>query len=207
MDEAQARAWVGAADVPRGTIERLERLVALVEHEARIHNLIAPSTMPTIWSRHIVDSLQLLALARPDRWLDIGTGAGFPGLAIAVASDRAMTLAEPRSLRADFLARSAAALGLSERVTIHAGRVESLSAPPFAVVSARAVAPLPRLFAAAAAVADRTTTWLLPKGRGASAELAEARAAWQGEFELVPSITDPAAAIVVARDVRPRTRR
>ncbi len=207
MDEAEARAWIEAADVPRGTIKRLEQLVALVRDEAETHNLIAPSTMSAIWARHIVDSLQLLALAPPGRWLDVGTGAGFPGLAVAAASDRRMTLAEPRALRAAFLARSVATLGLAARVTVHAGRAESLSGSPFAVVSARAVASLPRLFAAAAAVADRTTTWLLPKGRGALAELAEARGAWQGDFALVPSITDPAAAIVVARAVRPRTRR
>jgi 16S rRNA (guanine527-N7)-methyltransferase len=187
-------------------MDRLGKLVDLVREEAGRQNLIARSTLDTLWSRHLVDSLQLLRLAPEGPWLDIGTGAGFPGLAIAVASDRPVTLAEPRARRVQFLAAAAEALGIADRVTIHAGRVETLPRRSFAVISARAVAALPQLFAMAHPLSDADTVWLLPKGRSAADELAAAAALWHGEMRLEPSLTDPAAAIVVARDLRPRTR-
>jgi 16S rRNA (guanine527-N7)-methyltransferase len=206
MTEDEARAWIAELDVPRGTTDRLERLVTLVQSEQVTQNLVARSTLAHLWSRHVVDSLQLLALAPDGPWLDIGSGAGFPGLVVAAASMRTVTLAEPRTKRARFLVETALALGMGDRVAVHAGRVEMLPATsPFAVVSARAVAGLSDLFAMAGRHVDRETTWLLPKGRSAAEELAAARRTWQGEMRLVPSLTDPQASIVVARDLSRRT--
>lgn len=207
MTEEEARAWIIQADVSRETFERLDQLADLVREEAGRQNLVSRSTLDQLWARHIVDSVQLLALAPAGRWLDIGSGAGFPGLVIAAASERLVTLAEPRALRADFLRRAAASLGIEQRVIVHAGKVETLPVGHlFEIISARAVAPATDLFWMSAAVANHATVWLLPKGRTAAGELATARETWQGEFRLVPSVTDPAAAIIVARDIRPRTR-
>lgn len=186
----------------------LARFVGMLQAETARQNLIAPSTEQRIWSRHIVDSAQLLDYALPGSWLDVGTGAGFPGVVIALLSERPVHLVEPRARRAAFLRTVVEQLDLASHVDVHACNVQSCrSDKPFAMVSARAVASLPVLFGAAQHVADANTTWLLPKGRSAAAELEAARATWQGDFRLVPSITDPESAIVVARNVRPRKAR
>lgn len=186
----------------------LDRFVALLAGEAERQNLIARSTFDRIWQRHIVDSLQLLDHAPAGSWADVGSGAGFPGLVVAIASRRPVTLIEPRTKRAGFLRDVTATLALEDRVRVCTATAQAMpAASPHAVISARAVAPLPELFAAAHRLADAATTWLLPKGRSAAEELAAARLTWQGDFALVPSITDPRASIVVARAVRPRNRR
>jgi 16S rRNA (guanine527-N7)-methyltransferase len=179
----------------------------MVADEAERQNLVARSTLAELWNRHMVDSLQLLTLAAPGDWLDIGSGGGFPGLAIACVIDGPVTLAEPRTKRATFLQEAALRLSLGDRVRVHPGRVETLVARPFGVVSARAVAALPDLFAMALHLADRGSRWLLPKGRSAADELALARQTWQGDMRLVPSLTDPQASIVVARDVHRKSGR
>lgn len=210
MNEIEARAWLSARNVPRETYRRLEQLVELVQREAAQQNLVAHSTLAEIWQRHVVDSAQLidLAPARAGRWIDIGTGAGFPGIVVGLLWPGSVQCIEPRTLRADFLRNLVAELDLGDRTTIIAMRAESAHpAGPCDVISARAVAPLGDLFRSAHHLTTRATTWLLPKGRRAAEELAEARRTWQGDFRLVPSITDPAASIVVARDVRPRTGR
>ena len=112
-----------------------------------------------------------------------------------------MRLIEPRRKRADFLLFCVAELGLAEVEVVQA-RAESVAAPPAATITARAVAPLDALFAAAEHLADAATRWVLPKGRNAQSELAKARDSWHGDFRLVASVTDSAAAIVVAQGVR-----
>ena len=201
MTEEEARAWA-AERFDGQEVARLERMAALVAEEATRQNLIAPSTLPTIWSRHLVDSLQLVDLAPVDgAWLDIGTGGGFPGLAIACVRDTAVHLVEPRRKRADFLAQAADALGLPH-VVVHASKVESVDARA-KTVSARAVAGVAALVEAARHVASRDTVWLLPRGRVDEAELADlpqhARV-----FHVEQSITDPDSKIVVLRGVRGR---
>jgi 16S rRNA (guanine527-N7)-methyltransferase len=203
MTEDEARRWiVERFGVSRETL--LARLVEEVRVEAGQQNLIASSTLDAMWARHIVDSAQLLTLAegREGDWLDIGTGAGFPGLVIGCLRDAPITLCEPRRRRAAFLARTAERLDLAH-VTVAAYKVERLSgARP--IVSARAVASLDALFAAAAAVSDRETWWVLPKGRSAREEVEAARKTWHGSFHVEQSITDPHSHIVVASGVRRR---
>ena len=151
MTEQDARDWV-AARFDAAAIDRLARLAAIVVAESDRQNLIARSTLDQIWSRHIVDSLQLLGHAHPGRWLDIGSGAGFPGLAVAAAEPhRPMILVEPRRLRADYLRQAALSLGLSN-VEVIAAKVESVREKA-QVISARAVARIAALFAAACRVA------------------------------------------------------
>jgi 16S rRNA (guanine527-N7)-methyltransferase len=112
-------------------------------------------------------------------------------------------LAEPRIKRATFLRETAEALGIADRVQVAASRVETAPIEaPVSVVSARAVAALPALFAMAARHVTKNTLWLLPKGRSAADEVAEAAREWQGDLRLVPSLSDPDSAIVVARAMR-----
>ena len=203
MTEADARIWL-EAHVPRGALAQLEDLVEIVRASSTKQNLIAATTLDSLWARHVVDSMQLLALAPTlCQWLDIGTGAGFPGLAIACARPAEMVLVEPRRLRANFLADAAEALGL-RNVEVIANKIERVADIEPAIISARAVAPLDRLFASAHHLAGKDTIWLLPKGAKAHEELAAAKRSWQGDFRLVPSITDAAASIVVAQHVRRR---
>ena len=207
MTEIEARERV-AADVPRETLAKIERFIALLLQASQHQNLISAATIATIWQRHILDSVQLLPLVPAAcTWLDIGTGAGFPGVIVALASDHAVTLLEPRGRRASFLRQAVEELGLNARVGVAAKRAEQLASQPFAVISARAVAPLATLFNIAAHLADTQTSWVLPKGRSAALDVAAAAEIWHGRFTLVPSVTDPDAAIVVARSVRPKEAR
>jgi 16S rRNA (guanine527-N7)-methyltransferase len=193
--------------VPRETQERLSRLKALVLEEATRQNLVAASSIPQFEQRHIDDSLQLLPHIAAGAMLDIGSGAGFPGLVLACCRTDPVHLVEPRAKRAAFLASAVDALGIADHTHVHKCAVERLRIDPVATITARAVAALPALFAMAAHLADSTTRWVLPKGRTASTELEEAKGSWQGVFRLIPSATDPEAAIVLAEAVRRRMSR
>lgn len=201
MTEEEARLWVRASfGVSRETL--LAEFTKLIVEENRRQNLIAPSTVGGLWSRHIVDSAQLMTLTdrRSGPWLDVGTGGGFPGFVIGCLSDEPIILCEPRRRRAEFLHQSAVRLGLSH-VRVEQCRVESLPAQIFSVISARAVAALPGLFEAARHVSDRATVWLLPKGKTAREEVAAARKTWHGTFHVEQSLTQSDSLIVVARGV------
>ena len=208
MDEAEARAWVEREyDVPRETMERLDQFAALLRDESCRHNLISKATLDSIWARHIADSAQLLRFAdSPERaWLDLGSGAGFPGLIVAALHRGPVTLVEERRLRAEFLQRAAAVLQVD--VEIAAARVERMAPRPFDVISARAFAPLPKLLELGTAFSTIKTVWILPKGKNAATELAALDSSWQGDFRLEPSLTDPEAEIIVATGVRRRPKR
>ena len=193
-------------DVSRETFVKLERFAELLIDENQRQNLIAPNSEGELWERHILDGAQLLGLAeREGAWLDIGSGPGLPGLVIAILGGRPMTLNEPRKLRADFLRNVISDLGLAD-VEVAECKVERLSGK-FDVITARAVAPLGRLFGMAWHLAHSETKWVLPKGERAQSELDEAREAWQGRFRLVPSQTHPASAIVIAEGVKRRGKR
>ena len=206
MDEEGARAWLrDRLCVSRETMDGLDRYVSLLRDESAHQNLIARSTLDPVFARHIVDSAQLVAHAPcGGHWLDLGSGAGLPGLVIAILTGAPVTLVESRRLRIDWLVRAAQALDLPH-VVVEGRRLEQLPAFPAAVITARAFAPLDRLFALAHRFSTPATRWVLPKGRGAAEELASTRRSWHGRFELVPSVTDPASAILLAEDVRPKT--
>ncbi len=200
MTEAEAQAWLEAHGwwtSPAG--DRLRQLAALVLAEADRQNLISAASREAIWSRHIVDSAQLLPMSAPGSeglWLDLGTGAGFPGLVIACLRDAPMKLIEVRPLRVAFLRHCAEALGLPH-VEVISGKVEQARfGEPAAVISARAYAPMDRLLASAHHLADENTIWLLPKGRKSEMELELARRDWQAVFHVEQSLTDPESRIV-----------
>ncbi|HZF94849.1 MAG TPA: 16S rRNA (guanine(527)-N(7))-methyltransferase RsmG [Allosphingosinicella sp.] len=208
MTEDEARTWVEQAlDVPRETMARLDEFASLLRSENESQNLVSRATLGELWQRHIVDSAQLLRSApSPEAsWIDLGTGAGFPGLIVAALHQGAVTLVEERRLRIDFLTRAAALLGVSERTQIIGRKVERIDRRVFDVISARAFAPLPKLLELGSRFSTNKTRWILPKGRNARSELEAALTTWQGDFRIEPSLTDPDAGIIVAEGVRRKT--
>ena len=207
MDEAAARRWlVDHCDVSRETLGRLQDFINLLADENERQNLVSRATMDAVWTRHIVDSAQLLRLAPTGEatWLDLGTGAGFPGLIVALLHGGPVTMVEERKKRIDFLERAAAVLGVGNRCSIVASKVERMPPRPFDVISARAFAPLERLLTLGEPFTRSETRWVLPKGRNAKSELEAAESSWQGVFRIEPSITDAEAGIIVAEQVRRR---
>src|SRR5262249_50738078 len=204
--------------VSRETLQRLDRFVALLLTWQRTTSLVAPSTVPLLWMRHVADSLQLLDLAPEARvWVDLGAGGGFPGLVIACAlADRPgahIHLIESNTKKAAFLRE---AQRLTETpASVHAARIEDFVASfkgPADVVTARAVAPLKSLLDKCFPLLGKSGAMgLFPKGQNAELELKQAREsrtakAWTMNATLVPSGTDPAGRIIVIRDVeRART--
>lgn len=212
MSEAEAtvQEWlITRSNVSRETLEQLSSYVALLTDEAGRQNLVATSTLPSVWDRHIRDSAQLfgLAEAEPARWIDLGSGAGLPGVVLAILGAPHVTLVESRRLRFRFLERAVEALALGGRVRVAGMALDKLDTERFDAITARAFAPLDKIFSVAARFSGASTQWILPKGKTAREELAAARKAWQGEFDIVASETDPDAGIVLARNVKPRRAR
>lgn len=201
-NEAEAREFVGK--IPGANAEafdRLEKLAAMLIEENSVQNLVAAASLEHVWQRHIADSLQLLdyvprETSRP--WLDLGTGAGFPGLAIAcVLPETCMLMVESRARRIDWLLRACESLGV-KRAEVIGSRLELMESRKCSVISARAFAPLPRLLDLSARFSTPDTIWLLPKGRSARQELQEL-SGWQHMFHVEQSKTDPDAGIIVGQ--------
>lgn len=198
--------------VSRETLDRLSTYAALLEKWQTAINLVAPKTLPDLWARHFLDSAQLLALAPPGvkRWLDLGSGGGFPGLVIAALGVETVHLVESDQRKGAFLREAARAMGVP--ATLHVKRIEAVEpaalhqamggAPE--VISARALAPLEALLPLAHRLAGPETVYLLPKGRQAGDELTAARRYWTiAALEQLPSQTDAEANILRIRGLQP----
>lgn len=205
-DEEQARAFCAGLTDSDG-IARLERLAAMVVEENARQNLIAKASESGIWVRHLADSAQLLrhvsrgteilSRTKTAPWLDLGTGAGFPGLVIAaLRPDLHVVLVESRKKRIDWLTRAAAELGLVKCRT-EGRRLEHVDSFDAAIISARAFAPLPKLFVLSARFSTQDTLWLLPKGRSAVQEVASLPPEVAELFHVEHSVTDSEAGIVI----------
>ncbi|MGH6632366.1 MAG: 16S rRNA (guanine(527)-N(7))-methyltransferase RsmG [Sphingopyxis sp.] len=199
-NEDAARAWIGEAFEPTaGQWKQLERFIELLIAESAQQNLIASSTIPTMWVRHIADSAQLLPFDIRDGdglWIDLGSGAGLPGLVVAILSARPILLVESRKRRCDFLRTVAAELGLANVEVVEAP-LERIETRPAASISARAFAPLDKLLDLSARFSTESTRWLLPKGRNAVKELALLPQPWQRMFHVEQSRTDAESQILV----------
>ncbi len=201
-------------DVSRETCARLEAYIALLTRwNARI-NLVAPATIETAWTRHVADSAQLFNLApvSASSWIDLGSGAGLPGLPVAaLAAEKSpglhVTLVESDTRKAAFLATAAREMGLD--VTVEPRRIEVLPARCYDVVSARALARLDRLCALAHRFSVRHTgpgtVFLFPKGARLDSELTAATAHWHIRAERIASRTDPEATVLRILELEPRT--
>lgn len=190
-------AFQAETGVSRETLDRLQRYAeALVRWQARI-NLVAPATLPDLWRRHMLDSAQLLPLvpAGARRLIDLGSGAGFPGLVLAILGVPEVHLVEADSRKCAFL-REAARLAGAATATVHNRRIESMPAAAYDVVTARALAPLPDLLKLARRFAGPGTVYLFPKGRGLAEELIKAPETATMRPDRIASRTDPGAAIL-----------
>jgi len=195
--------------VSRETQKRLELFVDLLLKWQQITNLIAPSTIPNIWTRHVADSLQLLDLV-PDAkvWVDFGSGSGFPAIPIACVLAETpgaqVHLVESNGKKAAFLREAARITGAPAQV--HAERVEKYilaAVNSVDVVSARALAPLKTLCDQAFPLIERGAIGLFPKGLDVAAELTEAAKYWNIKATTVASKTSPEGCIVIVRSLKP----
>lgn len=207
MNEEDAEAWIRdrfGDEVHARIADFVAAVVAETEHQ----NLIAKSTLDAIWWRHVIDSAQLIGLAdrRDGLWIDIGTGAGFPGMVVALTRRTPTVLIEPRRKRAAFLSAYAAERGAATYVTVVAEKAERVAHPAWkaAVISARAVASVGEILAMSQHLGDLDTQYLLHRGRSVDDELEKTAAGWHGMFHVERSVTDPESGIIVATQVRPR---
>ena len=205
--ESEAREYV-AQLCDTAAMERLEQFAkALIEENAQ-QNLISKPSEAQIWQRHIADSAQLLehvaatgtGQAWKGDWLDLGTGAGFPGIVIAaMRPDCSVVLVESRKRRIEWLERMVRELDLP-KTRVEGCRLEAIEPFPTAIISARAFAPLPKLLRLSAPLSTKSTRFILPKGRKARQELEELPAPSRTMFHVKHSVTDAEAGIIVSRD-------
>jgi len=195
------QAFQAAAHVSRETLERLERYAALLKHWQRAVNLVAASTLPDLWRRHMLDSAQLLDLVpqRPCRLADLASGAGFPGLVLAIMGVGEVELIESDARKCAFLREAIRATGAPARV--HHGRIEQVRDGSFDVVTARALAPLSELLGYAQALLAPGGVALFLKGRRLEEELTEARKAWKMILERFASASAPGGSILRIREI------
>lgn len=198
-DHARERV-LAAYDVSRETTAALDLYVEQLTRWQTIKNLVGPSTLSEVWSRHVADALQLLSLApTAKRWVDLGSGAGIPGLILAIAGRGQgihVTLIESNARKCAFLTEAARLTGAP--ATIRNARIEAVigTLGEVDVVCARALASLEQLLDWSGPVLKSGTIGLFPKGRDVQAELTQASARWTVTYDLVPSRTDPDARIV-----------
>jgi 16S rRNA (guanine527-N7)-methyltransferase len=191
--------------VSRETEERLDRFVELLLTWQKTTHFISPNTIPTLWTRHVADSLQLLDLAPSARlWVDLGSGGGFPGVVIACALAETpgakVHLVESNTRKAAFLREAARVTGAP--AVVEAMRIEKFVANFAAipdVVTARALLPFKSLLDHSFSILSRGTLGLFPKGQDVAAELTQAAKYWNIDYTLAPSRTDSLARIVVVR--------
>ena len=206
--ESDKKRALALTPVSRETEQRLLMFVEALLLGQQKQNLVGSSTLPLIWTRHISDSLQLVALAPDARvWVDFGSGAGFPGIPIACAlADEPGTmihLVESVGKKANFLCEVVRALALPAQV--HQERVEKFGescAETVHVVTARALAPLKVLCDQAFPLIAKGAAGLFPKGQDVASELTEAAKYWRLQASTVPSVTSPGSSIVVVRGLQ-----
>jgi 16S rRNA (guanine527-N7)-methyltransferase len=198
-------------DVSRETIAALDLYVELLLKWQKTINLIAPSTLPTIWTRHVLDSAQIADLGAMHRyWADLGSGAGFPGLVIALLQqsrnhDSLVHLVESDRRKASFLAEAGRVTGAP--VMIHPNRIEAVVAKltgRVTAVTARALAPLEKLLALAEPLLTTGADGFFPKGQALESEVEQALVPFEFDMQVVPSRSEPTGKIALLRNLRRR---
>ncbi|MGL4285389.1 MAG: 16S rRNA (guanine(527)-N(7))-methyltransferase RsmG [Phreatobacter sp.] len=209
MDEAERAAAMAGVAVSRETMERLALYVELLRRWNPTKNLVAPATLAQVWTRHIADCLQLVTFVPEGRiWVDLGSGAGLPGLVIAAVlaeqPGARIHCVESKLGKAAFLREATRIMKVP--ATIHAARIEDVVGDwsgPVDVVTARALAPLSDLVAMSHDLLKTGAMGLFLKGQDVARELTEAAKYWTLDPVLTPSATDPQARIVTLRSAAP----
>jgi len=188
-------------DVSRETLGRLKIYVDLLARWQTRINLVGPDTMGDVWRRHILDSVQVARLVPPpaETIADLGSGAGLPGLVMAILLEKPVHLIESVGKKASFLQEAARATGAP--ATVHKRRIEAVQPFMADVVTARALAPLERLLGYAHRFATDNTIFLFPKGTRAEEELTEAQKNWTMQVMRHPSVTFGDGVILEIRDL------
>ncbi len=198
-----AKAFGRQTNVSCETLLKLEAYAALLVKWQRSVNLVSAATLPDLWRRHFLDSAQLAPLiqaANPaPRCADIGTGAGFPGMVLAIMGVGSWTLIDSDRKKLTFLQEAARITGVS--VKLLPSRLEAVEGVIADIVTARALAPLGKLLGYAAPLLADGGSAIFLKGKDADAELTEARKSWTFRVRTVPSVTDTEAKIVQIQDV------
>lgn len=210
LDKAIAAGARAGVAVSRETAERLALYVALLRQWNPAKNLVSASTLDAVWDRHVADCLQLAALSPARHWVDMGSGGGLPGLILAaILAERGGTIhcVESKLGKAAFLREAARQMQVP--ATIHAARIEAVmedwpAGRPVEVVTARALAPLPKLLSLSKSLLKKGALGLFPKGQDAANELTDAAQYWIFNHDLRPSVTDSAARIVLITDLAER---
>ncbi|SFR53951.1 16S rRNA m(7)G-527 methyltransferase [Yoonia tamlensis] len=197
---------LGGANVSRETIDRLQEFANLVRKWTVKINLISPSTVETLWERHIIDSAQIYASAPNsfEKWVDIGSGGGFPGIVVAIIGkekqpDAEFVLIESDLRKATFLRTAIRELRIP--ATVIADRIEVAPPQDADIVSARALSTLSTLLPYVDRHLNPAGIAILHKGKKASEEVAAARDNWRFALEDSPSLTDPHAQILVVKGI------
>lgn len=198
LTEPEARSFVEAR-CSEVSLKLIDSFVGMLKQANQSQNLVSPQSLDSIWLRHIADSAQLLdhVPRETGNWMDIGTGAGLPGLVLAIINpNRHYVLVEPRKLRVQWLSFAVSELQLSNCTVLGSdiAKVESFESD---VISARAVASLQQLIALSARFSTTTTRWVLPKGRSAAQEVAALPMYQRKMFHVEQSRTSRDAGIVV----------
>lgn len=194
-----------ASDVSRETLARLKAYVALLEEWSARHNLVSRASLADVWRRHVWDSAQLIGLIpQTARTLvDLGSGAGFPGLALAILlrerPEFRTVLYDATAKKCAFLAVAAERTGVSAQ--IRCARIEDASTEPFDIVAARACAPLVKLLGYAQSFQGPSTTNLFLKGQNVEGELIEAHRYWSMKVARHASRSDPSGTILEIREL------
>jgi 16S rRNA (guanine527-N7)-methyltransferase len=192
--------FAAKVNVSRETSERLQRFVDLLAKWQRKINLVSADSLRDVWRRHILDSAQLARFLPPSvsSIADVGTGAGFPGVVLAILGVRNVHLIEVDARKCAFLAEASRAAGLDvgRDVIIHRQRVEAVDGLQVDAVTARACAPLDQLMDYAAPMLRADSTCLFLKGGRVEEELTEAAKTWRMVIERFPSVSDPSGTIL-----------
>lgn len=198
----QAKDVAALLDVSRETVARLSRYLDLLKRWQPAINLVGANSLDDPWRRHILDCAQLLRHfpADPGRIIDLGSGAGLPGIILGIVADHPIDLVESDQRKAQFLKEAVRILELD--ATVHVKRIEALPPITAGVLTARALAPLPRLLGLSAPLRGPRTVCLFPKGRRAKDELTEAKKSWMMRSEILPSLSDLSASILKLWDIR-----
>lgn len=199
-DSGQAE-FLAKTNVSRETMKRLEVYASLLRRWNEKINLVSGSTIASMWSRHFLDSAQLLQIMpnASGLWLDLGSGGGFPGLVVAAIAEEThkalkVELVESDIRKATFLGNAAREMGLD--ITVHASRIEKLPAKSANILSARALASLDQLLEFAYLHLSPSGTAVFPKGEKHKSEIATAQKSWHFDLEQIPSLTDSSASIL-----------